>query len=298
MHMLYRKAKRIAHIGLTRLFTKQIGNLFNTDLVMSNSDGRKRFLRALNDSQTLVINGTRINPLYAFDGFSCQWAGALAAQQKAAQAQAKAAAKAAKATSAKNTSATTSGSAANSNTSTTGNGSGNSWKDQGALSSKAIGLVNSTKSTVSSSIVYYIAYNNPNPRNSKEYRAFIKPLAGKYAVSNDTTKALIGNGSNYGDFVCFFATAVEAGTFADALAANANVARTDLVIAKAKTDNNGYFTIKTDCGNVLARARGFNEALELTEGADIEKVEHASPDFKHMTDEEFDEYADTFYSFN
>ena len=178
--------------------------------------------------------------------------------------------RATKQTTATNTSATTAGST----TTTQSAGPVSGYKSSGPHSGEIPNLIGTAgvKENPTVSLMYCvqadkIGKNTPN--------AFITPL-NTTAIGNiiEVDKATaetvkFGSGNGYTDCTCWFDDINLATDFAKKCQNKFGAKYTNISIAKAKTDPNGYYKVSTEFGECYIKAKKLNEAFEKAEQEEI-----------------------------
>lgn len=172
--------------------------------------------------------------------------------------------------------ASTSQTGGTSQSSTTSTGApANGYKSSGPQSGNVINLLGQpgvkSVSQNSGGLVYCIeadkiGKNTPN--------AFVKPLNSAYQT-NSANKVCFGSGNGYTDCKCWFDDLNKAEAFLKECQNKFGSSFTNIHIAKAKADPNGYFWVKTEFGDCAIKASKLNEEAES----------------KMIDDEPFDETA-------
>ena len=168
--------------------------------------------------------------------------------------------------------------AASTNTSTTtpaqSTGPVSGYKSSGPHSGEIPNLIGTAgvKENILASLMYCvqadkIGKNTPN--------AFITPLntttTGNIIKVDKATAETVkfGSGNGYTDCTCWFADINQATDFAIKCQNKFGVKYTNIGIAKAKTDPNGYYKVSTEFGECYIKAKKLNEALEKAEQEEI-----------------------------
>lgn len=152
----------------------------------------------------------------------------------------------------------------------------NNYKQSGPQSANARGLIGNPGDKVLANgneiyriIADKVGKNTPN--------AFIKPLskAGESQVGEN--KVFFSSGNGYTDCTCFFDDPNDAQSFLDTMINNGLIP-SNIVnprVTKRPADPNGYFLVKTECGQCAISAKTLNEALaeSLTEQKTEEALE-------------------------
>ena len=178
--------------------------------------------------------------------------------------------RATKQTTATNTSATTAGST----TTTQSAGPVSGYKSSGPHSGEIPNLIGTAgvKENPAVSLMYCvqadkIGKNTPN--------AFITPLntttTGNIIKVDKTTAETVkfGSGNGYTDCTCWFADINQATDFATKCQNKFGAKYTNISIAKAKTDPNGYYKVSTEFSECYIKAKKLNEAFEKAEQEEI-----------------------------
>ena len=178
--------------------------------------------------------------------------------------------RATKQTTATNTSATTAGST----TTVQSTGPVSGYKSSGPHSGEIPNLIGTAgvKENPTVSLMYCVqadktGKNTPN--------AFITPLntttTGNIIKVDKATAETVkfGSGNGYTDCTCWFADINQATDFAIKCQNKFGVKYTNIGIAKAKTDPNGYYKVSTEFGECYIKAKKLNEAFEKAEQEEI-----------------------------
>lgn len=178
--------------------------------------------------------------------------------------------RATKQTTAMNTGATTAGSA----TTAQSTGPVSGYKSSGPHSGEIPNLIGTAgvKENPTVSLMYCvqadkIGKNTPN--------AFITPLntttTGNIIKVDKATAEVVkfGSGNGYTDCTCWFDDINLATDFAKKCQNKFGAKYTNISIAKAKTDPNGYYKVSTEFGECYIKAKKLNEAFEKAEQEEI-----------------------------
>lgn len=130
-----------------------------------------------------------------------------------------------------------------------------------------------------------IGKNTPN--------AFIKPLDPKFN-KNGVAEVFLGSGNGYTDCRCWFDDEAIAKAFLAAVQTKFGSKYTNIHISKAKSDQNGYFLVKTEFGDCAIKASKLNEALTEAASQEAEKKLSGIPldaaSARQLYDEDFVKY--------
>ena len=171
--------------------------------------------------------------------------------------------------------------ATNTGVATTGNaittqstGPVSGYKSSGPHSGEIPNLIGTAgvKENILASLMYCVqadklGKNTPN--------AFITPLntttTGNIIKVDKTTAETVkfGSGNGYTDCTCWFADINQATDFAIKCQNKFGAKYTNIGIAKAKTDPNGYYKVSTEFGECYIKAKKLNEAFEKAEQEEI-----------------------------
>ena len=166
------------------------------------------------------------------------------------------------------------GIAATGSTTTQSTGPVSGYKSSGPHSGEIPNLIGTAgvKENPAVSLMYCVqadktGKNTPN--------AFITPLnttttGSIIKVDKATAESVkFGSGNGYTDCTCWFADINQATDFAVKCQNKFGAKYTNISIAKAKTDPNGYYKVSTEFGECYIKAKKLNEALEKAEQEEI-----------------------------
>ena len=149
------------------------------------------------------------------------------------------------------------------------------YKSTGPQSSKIRDLQGTpgTKVYANGPLVYKIVGTNASSKNTPS--VFVRPISASGATGS-TNKIFVNSGNGYTDCTCWFDDPNEANDFLAKVLSNCTIQAgiSNLHVAKAKADQNGYFMIGTEYGVCAIQASKLNEALEedLIENFDTENT--------------------------
>ena len=128
-------------------------------------------------------------------------------------------------------------------------------------------------------------------------RLTIKGSSKYQGKAPDSNKVFSRINDNFDQVMCSFETQQEAAAFKDAAQNSGQFPNAAFAVARRNVDPNGYLKVKTDFGDCLIRASGFNEEFELdndgevlteTANIDLDYIDE-SKNYINMTAVEIDE---------